>query len=65
MDPSSEVFGPVPRLEPVPCARQPCRRPLFQWITSRRWPVILIGDSEPSRDSANRIFAFLAKHLKP
>jgi dipeptidyl aminopeptidase/acylaminoacyl peptidase len=23
------------------------------------------GDSEPSRDSANRIFAFLAKHLKP
>jgi dipeptidyl aminopeptidase/acylaminoacyl peptidase len=23
------------------------------------------GDSEPSRDSVNRIFAFLAKHLKP
>jgi dipeptidyl aminopeptidase/acylaminoacyl peptidase len=23
------------------------------------------GDSEPSRDSANRIFAFLEKHLKP
>ena len=23
------------------------------------------GDSDPSRDSANRIFTFLAKHLKP
>jgi hypothetical protein len=23
------------------------------------------GDTEPARDSANRIFAFLAKHLKP
>jgi hypothetical protein len=49
MDRSSDEFGSVHRLDPVPPGN----------------PGFSQGDSEPSRDSANRIFAFLAKHLKP
>jgi dipeptidyl aminopeptidase/acylaminoacyl peptidase len=43
MDQSSEEYGPVPRLELAPCSSRRCGRSPFQWITSRRWPVILLG----------------------
>ena len=43
MDQSPQECGTVPRLEPVPCSGRRFERSLLGWITSSRWPVILLA----------------------